>query len=278
MNVKKKKKKNNAITEKKRPERYSLRFIDSFRFKKSKLEDLVNNLTEPYKNLSDNELKQRFYNTCQLCGDNMEKSKLLSRKGVYPYEYMDSWEKFKLPVPLDKKHYYSELNDSNISDEGVNHIKNVCSTFNINNLGEYHDLYVQSDTTLHADVFENFGDKCINVDKLDPAYYLSAPSLSWHSGLKMTGQALELLTDKNMLLLLEKGIRGSICEAATKYKKANNKYMKNYDTTKPSSYLMYVDANNLYGHAMSKKLPTGNFQWVQDTSIFTEDYIKKYDK
>ena len=208
----------------------------------------------------------------------MEKSKLLSRKGVYPYEYMDSWEKFKLPVPLDKKHYYSELNDSNISDEGVNHIKNVCSTFNINNLGEYHDLYVQSDTTLHADVFENFGDKCINVDKLDPAYYLSAPSLSWHSGLKMTGQALELLTDKNMLLLLEKGIRGSICEAVTKYKNANNKYMKNYDTTKPSSYLMYVDANNLYGHAKCKKLPTGNFQWVQDTSIFTEDYIKKYDK
>ena len=141
-----------------------------------------------------------------------------------------------------------------------------------------HDLYVQSDTTLHADVLENFGDKCINVDKLDPAYYLSAPSLSWHSGLKMTGQALELLTDKNMLLLLEKGIRGSICEAATKYKKANNKYMKNYDTTKPSSYLMYIDANNVYGHAMSKKLPIGNFQWVQDTSIFTEDYIKKYDK
>ena len=94
----------------------------------------------------------------------------------------------------------------------------------------------------------------------------------------MTGQTLELLTDENMLLLFEKGIRAGICEAITKYKKANNKYMKNYDKTKASSYLMYVDANNLYGYAMSKKLPTGNFQWIEDTSIFTEDYIKNYDE
>ena len=77
---------------------------------------------------------------------------------------------------------------------------------------------------------------------------------------------------------LKKGIRGGICEAITKYKKANNKYMKNYDKTKPSSYLMYVDANNLYGYAMSKKLPTGDFQWIEDISIFTEDYIKNYDE
>ena len=89
---------------------------------------------------------------------------------------------------------------------------------------------------------------------------------------------LELLTDENMLLLFEKGIRGGICEAVTKYKEANNKYMKNYDTTKPSSYLMYVDANNLYGYAMSKKLPYGNFEWVKNITIFTEDYIKNYDE
>ena len=87
----------------------------------------------------------------------------------------------------------------------------------------------------------------------------------------MTGQTLKLLTDESMLLSFEKGIRGSICAAITKYKKANNKYLKNYDNTKPSSYLMYVDANNLYGYAMSKKLPTGDFQWIEDISIFTED-------
>ena len=145
-------------------------------------------------------------------------------------------------------------------------------------VGQYHDLYVQSDTALLADVFENFRDKCLDIDKLDPAYYLLAPNLSWHSGLKMTGQTLELLTDENMLLLFEKGICGGICEAVTKYKKANNKYMKSYDSTKPSSYLMYVDANNLYGYAMSKKLPTSDFQWMKEISIFTEHYINNYDE
>ena len=117
---------------------------------------------------------------------------------------------------------------------------------------------------MFANVFEKFRDKCLAIDKLDPAYYLSAPAFSWHSGLKMTGQTLELLTDENMLLLFEKGIRGGICEAIIKYKKANNKYMKIYDKTKASSYLMYVDANNFYGYAMSKRLPTGNFQWIED--------------
>ena len=93
----------------------------------------------------------------------------------------------------------------------------------------------------------------------------------------MTGQTLELLTDENMLLLFEKDIRGGIREAITKYKKANNKYMKNYDNTKASSYLIYL-LNNLYGYGMIKKLPTGNFQWIEDISIFTEDYIKNYDE
>ena len=192
----------------------------------SGLENLVNNLVEPHKKLSINILKQRFPNTYRLCNNNIDKFKLLLRKGVYSYEYMDSWEHFELPVPLDKKYYYSKLNESNISDTDIEQVKNVCNTLKIDNLGQYHDLYVQSDTALLADVFESFRDKCLDIDKLDPAYFLSAPGLSWQSGLKMTGQTLELLTDENMLLLFEKGIRGGICEAITKYKKANNKYMK----------------------------------------------------
>ena len=242
MNVAKK----DTNTKKKRPETYTLRFIDSYMFMSSSLDNLVKNLAEPFKNLPIDVLKQRFLNTYQLCDNNIDKFKLLLRKVVYPYEHMDSWEKFKLPVPLDKKLYYSETNDRDINDNNVEHIKNVCATFNINNLAEYHDLYVQSDTALLADVFENFRDKCLAIDKLDPAYFLSAPGLSFYqrSGLKMTQQTLELLTDENMLLLFEKGVGGGICEAVTKYKKANNKYMKNYDSTKPSSYLMYVDANN----------------------------------
>ena len=196
--------KKDTSNKKKRPETYRLKFIDSYRFIASKLENLVNNLVEPHKNLSFDMLKQRFPNTYRLCNDNIDKFKLLLRKGVYPYEYMDSWDKFDLLVPLDKKHYYSELNDSNISDEDINHVKNVCNTLKITNLGQYHDLYVQSDTALLADVFENFRDKCLDIDKLDPAYYLSAPGLSWHSGLKMTGQTLELLTIKICCYYLKK--------------------------------------------------------------------------
>ena len=129
---------------------------------------------------------------------------------------MDSWEKFELPVPLYKKHSYSELNDSNISDKDIEHVKNVSDTLNIDNLGQYHGLYVQSDTSLLADVFENSRDKCLDIDNLDPAYFLSAPGLSWQSRLKITGQTLELLIYENMLLLFEKGIPGGICEAITK--------------------------------------------------------------
>ena len=142
------------------------------------LADFANNLSEPNKNISIDVLKERFYNTYQLCDDNIEKFKLLFRKGVYPYEYIDSWEKLKTSVPLDKKCYYSELNDENIKDSELVHVKNVCDTFEINNLGVYHNIYVQSDTALLADVFENFRDKCLNISKLDPAYYLSAPGFS----------------------------------------------------------------------------------------------------
>ena len=189
---------------------------------------------------------------------------------------MDSWEKFKLSLSLEKKHYYSELNDSNINDNDVNHIKNVCKTFKISKLGKHHDLYVICDTSLLPDVFENFRDYCVAVDNLDPVYYLSAPALSWQSGLKMAGKTLELLTAEGISLLFEKAIRGGICNGISRYTKADNKYMKSYDSNKESTYLMYVDANNLYGYAMWKKLPYGNFKWVEDLSIFTEDFIKSY--
>ena len=129
---------------------------------------------------------------------------------------MSSWKKFNEPVPLMKKYYYSELNDENISDADLAHVKNTCDTFNIANLGDYHDLYVSLDVALLADVFANFRDTSINIDKLDHAYCLSATGLSWQSCLKKTGVKLELLTDENMLLLFEKGIRGGMCNVIHK--------------------------------------------------------------
>ena len=118
--------------------------------------------------------------------------------------------------------------------------------FEIKNLDEYHDLYVQSDTLLVADVFENFRNKCIEIYEFDPACFLFAPSLAWQACLKKTEVELELLTDTDMLLMVEKGIRGGICHVIHRYATANNKYMKNYNKDNESSYIMYLDANNIY--------------------------------
>ena len=246
--------------------------IDSCRFMQDELSNIVNNKT-PY-----NILIEKFPNTCQLCNKDLNKFELLLRKGVYPYEYMDSWKWFKEESLPDKEYFYSELNKEHITDEDYAHAQKVWDTFKIKNLGEYHDLYVQSDTALLADVFEKFRDKCIEIYKLDPAHFLTAPGLAWQSCLKKTGIELDLLTDNDMLNMFENGIRGGICQASYRYAKANNEYMKNYDKNKESSYLQYLDANNLYGFAMYKKLPVDVFKWVDDLSIFTEDFMKNYDK
>ena len=129
---------------------------------------------------------------------------------------MNTWidrkkiEKESLP---DKEHFYSELNKEHISDEDYAHAHEVWNTFNIRNLGEYHDLYVQLDTALLADVLESFRDKCFEIYKLDPAYFLTAPGLAWRPCLEKTEVELELLTDNNMLVMFEKGIRGGMCQA-----------------------------------------------------------------
>ena len=165
----------------------------------------------------------------------------------------------------------------------ISMLKKVWEAFKIKNLGEYHNLYVQCDTLLLADVFENFRDKCIEIYELDPAHFLSAPGLAWQACLKNTKVELELLTDIDMLLMVEKGTRGGICQAIHRYAKANNKYMKNYNKDIISSYLMYIDANNLYGWAMSQKLPVNGFKWVKNLSEsnsiqFNESFIRNYDE
>ena len=191
---------------------------------------------------------------------------------------MDSWKKFNETELPPKKQRLQRLNLEDISDEDYNHAKKVWKEFIVKNLGKYHDLYVQSDTLLLADVFENFRDKCIEIYELDPAHFLSAPGLAWQAYLKKTGVKLELLTDNDMLLY-ENGTRGGMCHATYRYAKANNKYMKNYDKDIESSFLEYTDANNLYGWAMCKKLPVHNFKWIEkdDISKFDEKFIKNYD-
>ena len=200
------------------------------------------------------------------------------RKGVYPYEYMDNWEKFNETLLPSKESFYSNLNMENIDYIDYRHGNNVFKIFKLKNLGEYHDLYIQSDTLLLGDVFENFRNKCLEVYELDPAHFLPLPRLAWQACLKKTNVELELLTDYDMLLMVEEGIRGGICHSIHRYAKANNKYTKDYNKNIESSYIRYLDANNLYGWAMSQKLPKNNFKWVEDTSIINEEFIKSYNE
>ena len=202
-----------------------------------------------------NGLIKKFPNVYQFCNEDINKFVLLLRKGVYPYEYMDSWERFNEISLLDKEAFNNELNLEDCTDEDYAHYKKMFKEFELKNLGDYRDLYVQCDTLLLADVFGNFREKCMEIYGLDPAHFLSAPGLAWQACLKKTEVKLELLTDPDMY----------------------NKYMgKKYDKNIELSYLMCLEANNLYGWAMSQKLPIDGFKWLEDLPKFNESFIKNY--
>ena len=186
---------------------------------------------------------------------------------------MDNWKRFNETSLPDKESFYSSLNIEDIDDVDYRHGNNVFNKFKLKNLGEYHDLYVQSDT-----LFENFRNMCIKVYDLDPAHFVSLPGLAWQACLEKTNVKLELLTDYDELLMVEEGIRGGLCNAIHRHAKANNKYMKNYDKNKEFSYIQYLDANNLYGWPMCQKLTVNGFKWIKDTSEIDEEFIKNYDE
>ena len=215
------------------------------------LDSLVNNLPED----AFNNLK-RYYT-----GDKLS---LVMRKGVYPYEYMDSLERLKETQLPPRETFYSRLNDEGISDEDYAHARKVWKTFEMKTLQDYHDVL------LLADVFENFRDICIKNYKLDPAHYYTAPGLAWDAALKITEVELELLSDIDMLLMVEEGTRGGVSMISNRYGKSNNKYMGDkFNPSEPSKYITYLDTNNLYGWAMSKPLPTHGFKWMKVNELKT---------
>ena len=159
--------------------------------------------------------------------------------------------------------FYSNLNISSISEEDYQHAQRVWEEFGIYNLGDYHDLYLRTDVVLLANVFEAFRDTCLKHYKLDPAHFYTSPGLAWRTCLKCTGIRQELLSDPDMLLMFEWGIRGGITQVVRKYASANNKYMGDkFNPNEDATYLQYLDANNFYGWAMSQPLPAGGFKWV----------------
>ena len=240
-----------------KPLHHQVRFIDSFKFMAPSLDNLVVNLPkDTFNNV------KRYYSN--------DKLSLLTKKCIYPYEYMNSPEKLKETQLPPKEAFHSRLNDEGIIDENNTHAKKVWKTFKMKNLEDYHNLYNQVDVLLLADVFENFRDICIKNYNLDPAHYYTAPGLSWDAALKSTRVELELLSDMDMLLMVEKGIRGGVSMISNRYGKSNNKYMgKSFIDTMLSTYIAYLDANNLYGWAVSKPLPTHGFKWMKLSELET---------
>ena len=232
------------------PVNFEIRFLDSFKFLQTSLSNLVSNLSP-----------DDFHNTKHVFKKNTE---LLTRKGVYPYDYVSSLEKLSETCLPSKEEFYSQLNDEDISDDDYQHAMNVWNTFKCKSIRDYHDLYLKSDVLLLTDVFENFRKTCLKHYKLDPVHYYTSPGLAWDACLKETGQELELLHDYDKLMMFERGIRGGITHISKRYAEANNKYMKDYNPDVESSYIQYLDANNLYGWAMSQQLPTHGFKWMSN--------------
>ena len=204
-------------------------------FMNSSLDKLV-------KNLSDEDFK---YLIEEFGSENLE---LLKQKGDYPYEYMNSFERFneeKLPA---RKYFYSSTKDGKIGDDGKisdGHIsvkdyltcEKIWDKFEMKNMGDYHDHYLKKDVLLLADVFEKFIDTCMKFYGLDPCHYFSSPELSWDEMLKVTEIELEKISDIEKCLFIEKGLRARISYIAKRYDKANNKYMNVYDPKEPSQFI-----------------------------------------
>ena len=162
------------------------KFTDNMRSTISSLSQSVNKVSEIDRKLLHHALIQKFLNTYQLCNNDHNKFALLLIKGIYPYECMDSWKRFKEESLPDKESFYSELNKEHITDDDYAYAQKVWITINIKSIGEYYDLYVEYDTALLADIFENFRDKCIEIYKLDPEHFLTALGSACNACLKKT--------------------------------------------------------------------------------------------
>ncbi|CAH3189413.1 unnamed protein product, partial [Porites evermanni] len=232
---------------------FEIRFLDSFKFLQTSLANLVSNLSA-----------DDFQNTKHVFNKNVD---LLTRKGVYPYDYVSSLDVLSETCLPPKEEFYSQLNDEDISDNDYQHAIRVWKTFECKTIRDYHNLYLKSDVLLLADVFESFRKTCLKHYKLDPVHYYTSPGLAWDACLKETGQQLQLLHDYDMLMMFERGIRGGITHISKRYAEANNKYMKDYNPDKESTFIQYLDANNLYGWAMSQNLPTHGFKWMKNITV-----------
>jgi hypothetical protein len=227
-----------------------VRFIDSLRFLNSSLQALAKNVPrDKMRNV------RRAFSNARLF-------ELATRKGVYPYEYITDESKYNEPCLPPHEAFYSSLTGENIDETEYTFAQTVFREFECANLGEYTDLYLKIDVLLLADIFEHFRDECGESYQLDPCWFVSLPGFAWKAALKTSNIWIELITDYDMLLFFENSIRGGFCFAGKRYAKANHASLPSYNPEEPLSWILYLDANNLYGMAMSQPLPYRNYKWL----------------
>ena len=244
--------------------RHNLTFIDSFQFMATSLSKLADNLKQSG--------VEYFKHTADEFCENLH---LVTRKGVFPYSYLSSLNRFHENIcKLKPKHFTSDLTGEKITSDDYKFFLKICKKFNIKTLRDYLELYLKVDVLILCDVFENFRKVCQNYYGLDPAHYLTAPSLSFDACLKMTGIELELFSDIDMHLFIEKGLRGGISVASNRKAVANNKYLQNHNKDKESKYIAYFDCTNLYGFPMTHSLPYKGFKWIDPKDYKLPSYKK----
>ena len=242
-------------------------FIDSLQFYNGSLDMLASNLKD-----------QDFKHLTPEFG--IDKLEILKRKDLYPYEWVDSYEKFKCLSLPEKKYFYSSLKDGkhnrsngHISDKQYQHLQNVWNIFNFNTFKDFYNHYLKKDVLLLADVFEKFIFTCLKYYNSDPCNYFGAPGLSWDAMLKMTAVTLEKISDSDKYMFFEQGMRGGVSYISKRYIEAS----KNVN-------ILYLYTNNLYGCTMRQYFPISNFKWGKNihkieqkfTNIKTNSQLDMY--
>lgn len=233
---------------------YTLRFLDSIRFLPDSLENLALNASDDH-----------LIETKKLVSH--DKLHLVRKKGVYCYDYIDSNTRFNETKLPPKHRFFNKLNDEHITDEQYIHAQNVWDQLHCKTLLDYHLFYLKLDTSLLCDIFEQFRKMSREYYGLDPTHFYSSPGLAWSAMLKKTNARIELISDINQLLMVEKGVRGGMAVLNKRYACANNPYLEDYDFTQPNSYLLYIDFNNLYGFCLKQKIPVSDFKYENPDQV-----------
>ncbi|XP_053214141.1 uncharacterized protein LOC128397439 [Panonychus citri] len=230
-------------------------FLDSYAFLASSLDELAGYLNDDLKN---SYLLQLF---------NVKDLNFVCKKARLPYDYLDSFDRFNETSLPPISAFYNKLKFENLDPKIYQNMCDLWQHFDVVNIGQFQDIYQKIDVVLLAAVFENFRSISVNQFQLDPLHFFSSPGLTWSAALKKTDVEIDLLTDLDMIMMFEKGIRGGISSAMTRFTKANIPNYPDYDKSQENSYITYLDVNNLYGFALQQSMPYSDFRFVKEENF-----------